>query len=437
MQDQKTRKRCDIPVEDTWDLSDIFADDAAWTAENEKLKGEVSRFAPFQDHLGDSARTLLEFLQLDDEISVRLEKLYGYASCKSDQDTSNSVYQDLKGKALATCVAFSSADAFAGAEIMSISDEKLDQFYRDEPALETYRRSLYMVRRRKEHILSPAEERLLAAAGEMADTPDSISGIFHNAYMKYPDVTDGEGKTHPLTDTGFTHLLQSKDRVLRKNTFEAYYGALGQFQNTNAALLDAQFRQLRFFANARKYPSTLSAALFSTEVPESVYTNLIEAVHQNMDKMYEYVKLRKERLGVDELHMYDIYTPIVADADVKIDFNEAKETVLEALSVLGEDYTDLLKTGFANRWIDVYPNEGKRSGAYSSGNSYPHPYVLLNQKDTLDSMFTLAHEMGHALHSYHSCKYQPVNTSGYVIFVAEVASTCNEGRKAMKKIGII
>lgn len=426
MQDQKTRKRNEIPVEDTWNLSDIFTDDQAWSAENEALKADVSRFAPYQGHLGDDAATLLGYFRLDDEISVRLEKLYGYANCKSDQDTSNSVYQDMKGKALATCVAFSSADAFSSAEIMAIPDETLERFYREEPALEEYHRSLERIRRQKEHILSPAEERLLAAAGEMADTPDSISGIFHNADMKYPDVTDGQGASHPLTDTGFTLLLQSKDRVLRENTFAAYYRALGQFQNTNAALLDAQFRQLRFFAAARKYPNTLSAALFTTEVPEAVYDNLIEAVHQNLDKMYDYVALRKKILGVDELHMYDIYTPLVPDADVKIDFAEAKETVLEALSVLGQDYTDLLREGFSHRWIDVYPNEGKRSGAYSSGNSWPHPYVLLNQKDTLDSMFTLAHEMGHALHSYHSCKHQPVSTSGYVIFVAEVASTCNE-----------
>ncbi len=426
MQNTKTLQRNEIPEEYTWDLRDLFPTDAAWEQENESLKADVARFAPYQGKLGQDARTLLNYFRLEDEIGVRLEKLYGYANCKSDQDTADSFYQDMKGKALATCVAFSGASAFSAAEIMAIPDETLERFYHDEPQLEEYRRSLYQIRRRREHILSPAEEKLLAAAGEMADSPDSISGIFHNADMKYPSVKDGNGVEHPLTDAGYTLLLQSKDRVLRRNAFETYYSALGQFRNTNAALLDAQFRQLRFFAEARKYDSTLSAALHRTEVPTEVYTNLIEAVHANLDKMYDYVALRKERLGVDELHMYDIYTPIVSDADEKIDFNEAKETVLEALSVLGKDYTDLLKEGFSHRWIDVYSNVGKRSGAYSSGSSRPHPYVLLNQKDTLDSMFTLAHEMGHALHSYHSCKYQPVSTSDYVIFVAEVASTCNE-----------
>ena len=220
--------------------------------------------------------------------------------------------------------------------------------------------------------------------------------------------------------------MESEDRALRKSAFENLYAKFGEFKNTVAATLDAQFKKLRFFCDARRYPTTLAAALDGTEVPESVYLNLIEAVHRNLDAMYRYVALRKKLLGVDELHMYDVYTPVVKDAAVKIPYDEAKATVLDALSVLGEDYVELLKTGFSSRWIDVYENRGKRSGAYSSGSARPHPYVLLNQKDTLDSMFTIAHEMGHALHSWYSCHNQPVNTSDYVIFVAEVASTCNE-----------
>ena len=426
MQDKLLRKRSEIPSEDTWDLRDLFTSDEKWAAENDALHASLPQFAPYQGRLGQDAATLLSYLRLEDEMGVRLEKLYGYASCKSDQDTADSFYQDCKGKALATCVAFSGATSFSTPEIMAIPDETLDRFYADEPALEEYRRSLEKLRRMKSHILSPAEEKLLAAAGEMADSPDTVSGILHNADMKYPAAADSAGALHPITDTDFTVLLQSKDRTLRRNTFHAYYETLGQFQNTNAALLDAQFRQLRFFADARGYESTLRAALFQTEVPAEVYTNLITAVHENLPQMYDYISLRKSCLGVDELHMYDIYTPLMADSHEKISFSEAKETVLEALSVLGKDYTDILRKGFAHRWIDVYPNEGKRSGAYSSGSSRPHPYVLLNQKDTLESMFTLAHEMGHALHSYHSCKAQPINTSDYVICVAEVASTCNE-----------
>ena len=260
----------------------------------------------------------------------------------------------------------------------------------------------------------------------MANASENIAGVFRNADQIFPDVTDSQGNVHPLTDATFVPLLTSPDRELRRRAFETYYKQLGQYKNTIAATLDGQFKQLCFFSNARHYDSTIQASLDATEVPVPVYMNLIEAVHNNLDKMYRYVALRKKLLGVDELHMYDVYTPIVADADQAITYEQAKETVLEALQVLGDDYVDLLKEGFSNRWIDVYENVGKRSGAYSSGNSRPHPYVLLNHKDNLDCQFTLAHEMGHALHSYHSCKYQPVSTSDYVIFVAEVASTCNE-----------
>lgn len=419
-------KRSDVPQEFTWDLTHIFPSDQAWYDEYNALKTMPAEIAAYQGRLGESAGTLLAFFQLQDELSLRLTPLYGYAGCKSDQDQAEGVYQDMRGKAISTSVAISSAGAFATPEIMAIPEETLASFLTEEPALAEYRRALYQIRRMKDHILSPAEERLLAAAGEMAVAPETIDGIFHDADLKFPDVEDGKGEKHALTGGSFVPLLESPDRILRKNAFDAYYGRLGEFKNTVAAVLDAQFKQLRFFSEARGYKSTLAASLDATEVPVSVYHNLIEAVHANLDKMYRYVSLRKKLLGVDRLHMYDVYTPIVEGGTRKIDFEEAKATVLDALAVLGADYTGLLKEGFDHRWIDVYENAGKRGGAYSSGNSRPHPYVLLNHKDTLDSMFTLAHEMGHALHSYHSCKYQPVSTSDYVIFVAEVASTCNE-----------
>ena len=426
MQKSKLAKRSEIPEQFTWNLTDIFADDEAWAAENEALRSLPAKIAAFQGHLADSAQTLYDFFKLEDDITVRAAKLYGYANCKGDQDTGNNLYQDMRGKAMGTLVTLESAGAFASSEIMAIDEDALNGFYAQLPALEEYRRSVYQIRRRKAHILSPREEALLASAGEMANAPDSISSVFTDADLKFPDVMDGEGHMQPLSEVSFIPKLESTDRVLRANTFNTYYNTLGQYRNTLAATLDAQFKQLRFFAGARRYDSTLAASLDATEVPTQVYLNLIDAVHNNLDKMYRYVDLRKKVLQVDELHMYDVYTPIVADSARDISFDEAKETVLEALAVLGTDYTDLLKEGFSSRWIDVYPNEGKRGGAYSSGNAFPHPYVLLNQKDTLDSMFTLAHEMGHALHSYHSCKYQPVSTSDYVIFVAEVASTCNE-----------
>ena len=426
MDHSKIPERSQVPEEFTWNLKDMFPSDEAWFQENEALKALPAEIAAFQGHLGDDAETLLSFLRRQDELEVRISTLYGYANCKSDQDTGNGIYQDMRGKAMSTIVAISSVAAFASPEIMAIPEDRLNLFYIAQPGLEEYRRSLYQIRRRAAHILSPAEERLLSAVAEMARGPENIVSIFRNADLKFPNAIDKDGAEHQLTGGSFVPLLESPDRVLRESAFKTYYKQLGSYRNTVAATLDAQFKQLCFFSRARKYESTLAASLDRTEVPVPVYLNLIEAVHGNLDKMYRYVALRKKMLGVEELHMYDVYTPIVADAAEKISFEQAKETALEALAVMGEDYTDLLKEGFANRWIDVYENVGKRGGAYSSGNSRPHPYVLLNHKDTLDSMFTLVHEMGHALHSYHSTKYQPVSTSDYVIFVAEVASTCNE-----------
>ncbi|MBR3293938.1 MAG: oligoendopeptidase F [Oscillospiraceae bacterium] len=425
MIDPKT-KRSEVPEAYTWNLKDMFESDEAWMAEYEALKDMPAKIAGYQGRLGESAETLLEYLRAQDELELRLSPFYGYASCKNDQDQANAVYQDMRGKAMSCLIAISSAGAFATPEIMAIDEDRLNLFYVAQPELETYRRSLYQIRRRAAHILSAQEERLLASAGEISRAPENIGSVFRNADLKYPSVKDGKGEEHALTGGSYGPLMESDDRVLRRNAFETLYGRIDEYKNTIAATLDAQFKQLRFFSQARKYGSTIEASLDRTEVPVAVYTNLIEAVHANLDKMYRYVALRKKLLGVDELHMYDVYTPIVADAARSIDFEEAKATVLDALSVLGEDYVALLKEGFEQRWIDVYENEGKRGGAYSSGNSRPHPYVLLNHKDTLDSMFTLAHEMGHALHSYHSCQHQPVCTSDYVIFVAEVASTCNE-----------
>ena len=419
-------ERNEIPEEYTWDLRDLFPDDEAWTAEFQALTALPAEIAAYAGTLGERPGRLLDWLKLSDEVGVRLEKLLGYASRKSDQDIADGFYQDMRSKAVACYVGIAGASAFATPELLAIPDDTLDRFYAECPALEVYRRSLTRIRRMRDHILSPAEEKLLADAGEMAEAPDAIASALRNADLRFEDAIDSEGKAHPLSTGTFGPLMESEDRALRKSAFENLYAKFGEFKNTVAATLDAQFKKLRFFSDARRYPTTLAAALDGTEVPESVYLNLIEAVHRNLDAMYRYVALRKKLLGMDELHMYDVYTPVVKDAAVKIPYEEAKATVLDALSVLGEDYVELLKTGFSSRWIDVYENRGKRSGAYSSGSARPHPYVLLNQKDTLDSMFTIAHEMGHALHSWYSCHNQPVNTSDYVIFVAEVASTCNE-----------
>ena len=291
--------------------------------------------------------------------------------------------------------------------------------------MKLYKRALDKLRRKKAHILSEAEEKILALTGEMGQSPENIYSMFSDADLRFPDAVDKDGKAHQVTHGSYIPLVQSEDRVLRKSAFESMYSTFDKFRNTCAATLSAQIKAVNFYAKARRYDSSLEAALDGTEVPVSVYKNLIEAVHDNMHYMYDYVALRKKLLGVDELHFYDLYTPVVPDADMKITFEEAKETVLKALAPMGEDYLAILKKGFENRWIDVYENEGKTSGAYSAG-ARVHPYVLLNHKDTLNCMLTLAHEMGHAIHSYLSNKNQPVVYSDYVIFVAEVASTCNE-----------
>ncbi|MBO4452800.1 MAG: oligoendopeptidase F, partial [Clostridia bacterium] len=423
--EKKIPLRSEVPAEYTWDLTDIFKSDEEWLAEYESLKDISGEVAAFAGKISQSREELLKYLKMGDDIALRIELLFGYASRKGDEDTGNSFYQDMRGKAMSVYVAVASAAAFADPEIMSIPDETLDKWYSESEELCVYRRSLYRIRRRREHILSPECEMLLASAGEMAQSAENIYGIFHNADLRFPAVKDGEGKERQLTDGTFVPLLESPDRVLRENAFKAYYARLGEYRNTLATTLDSQFKQLRFYAGARKYGSTLEAALDETEVPVAVYHNLIEAVHSNLDKMYRYVALRKKILGVDELHMYDVYTPIVAEAAEEYSYEKSKATVLDSLKVLGEDYLDILREGFDNRWIDVYENVGKRGGAYSSM-GIPHPYVLLNHHDNLDSMFTLAHEMGHSIHSYLSCKHQPPCNMQYVIFVAEVASTCNE-----------
>lgn len=419
-------ERKDVSTENTWKLEDIFPDNEAWNREYEALKTLPEQLAAYQGKLGTDADILLDFFKRNDEATVRLTALHSYANCRSDEDTANSVYIDMKGKAIQVWVAVSGATAFAAPEIIAISEDTLSQFLNDCPALHEYARSLYLIRRQTAHTLSPECEALLAATGEMAEGPENINGSLMDADLTFPSVTDKDGAEHTLTNGMLVPLLLQPDRTLRKNAFETYYKRLGEFKNTIAASLDACFKQLKFYASARHYDSMLEASLFAHEIPVSVYHSLIASVHANMEKMYAYVSLRKKRMGVEEIHMYDVYTPIVEDVAETIPFAEAKQTVLDALSVLGEDYTALLQEGFDNRWIDVYENKGKRSGAYSTSVSRPHPYVLLNHKDDLDSMFTLAHEMGHALHSYYSTKHQSVCTSNYVIFVAEVASTCNE-----------
>ncbi len=419
------RARDQIPQEDTWALEDLYPSDESWEQALSALTARQAEAAAFAGKLGESGETLCAFLHLVEDVDGQSELLANYAMRKADQDTRNATYQAMVGKLMGVLTAVGAAFSFATPEIMAIPEEALEGFYKAAPGLERYRRYLNNERRRKAHTLSAAEERLLAAAGEMANAPETVFGAFLNADMRYPDAVDSEGKPHALSQSTFVPLEESGDRALRKSAYENLYNTLGGMRNTAAGLLDAQNKQQKFFATARKYGSAREAAMDRTNVPVSVYDNLIEAVHRNMDKMHRYVRLRKKLLGVDELHFYDVYTPLLKDEPAKIPFAQAKQTVYDALYPLGDSYRAILKEGFENRWIDVYENQGKRGGAYSAGTKV-HPFVLLNYSGSLDSQFTLAHEMGHALHSYLSNKHQNQIDSDYVIFVAEVASTCNE-----------
>ncbi len=422
---KKIPARSEIPAEDKWAIEDLFVSDEAWEQELTTLEQASAAMADYEGRLAESAQTLFEYLQQVEQVDVKADRLGNYCYRRSDEDTRDSATQAMSGKYMAAVVTLSAASSFATPEIMAIDEQTLQSFYAACPELERYRRYLTDLRRRKAHTLSAQEERLLAAAGEMAQAPDTIYGSFADADISFADAVDAAGNQHPLTQGTFVSLEESQDRVLRRSAYKNLYDGFAGFKNTAAALLNAQNKQLKFFADARKYDNALDASLDATNVPTSVYHNLIEAVHQNMDKMHRYVRLRKKLLGVDELHFYDVYTPLMAEVDRRIPYAEAKQTVYDALAPLGKEYQAILKEGFENRWIDVYQNQGKRSGAYSAG-AKVHPFVLLNYTGTLDSQFTLAHEMGHAIHSYLSNRTQNPIDSDYVIFVAEVASTCNE-----------
>ncbi len=425
MEENRIRSRSEIPVEDTWAIEDLFASDELWEDELQTLEQDKNDLTSYAGKLGQSGQILYDYLYKMEQTDVKAMLLGNYCMRKSDVDTRDAKYQAMTGKYMSIAVEIGAACSFETPEIMAISDDTLESFYINCPELERYRRYLTDLRRMKDHVLSPAEEKLLASASEMAQAPNQTFNMLINADMKFQDALDSAGNAHPVSQGTFVLCQESVDRTLRKNAYESFYHGFMGYKNTMASLLNAQNKQLKFYADARNYSSAFEGALNRTNVPTSVYLNLIETVHQNMDKMHRYVRLRKKLLGVDELHFYDIYTPLVSDVNKKIPYAEAKQTIYDALAPMGDDYRKILKEGFDNRWIDVYQNEGKRAGAYSAGVSV-HPYVLMNYTGTLDSQFTLAHEMGHALHSHHSNQHQNPIDSGYVIFVAEVASTCNE-----------
>lgn len=423
---EKLPARSEIAEADKWALEDLFLTDADWKVAVKQLEEQLAQLKGYAGKVSASADALYAYLTLADETENLFEKVLVYSNEKMHEDMGNSTYQGYAAQAQAAATRLSAAEAFFEPELLAMEESRLQGFFKEDPKLEKYRLLIDRIWRRKEHTLSAAEEEILAKTYEMATAPDDIFSMFNDADAKFGTIRDENGKEVELTHGRFGGFMESSDRRVRKEAFEALYQTYDQFKNTLAATYSANVKKAKFYADVRKYPSALAAALAPGNIPTEVYDNLIETVHRFLPAMYRYVALRKRALGVEELHMYDVYVPLVADQTKKIPFAEAKEIVKRGLAPMGEEYVSHLEEGFDHRWIDVYENRGKRSGAYSWGAYGTHPYVLLNYQGKLDDVFTLAHEMGHALHSWYSNANQPYVYSGYLIFVAEVASTCNE-----------
>ena len=426
MSEKNVLLRAEQKPENCWNLADIYPSDDAWEQALEDCRQLPAEIASYEGRLGESAKVLLDYLTRVEQINQQVEKLYVYAMLRSDEDTANAACQAMKGKCFSFLVQLNTAGAFESPELVALEEERLQAFYAEEPGLEKYRRYLTHARLSKPHILSQAEETLLAGVGEVGAAPGTIFHAFNDADLTFANAIDCDGEEHPLTHGTYVSLMESSDRTLRKSAFANLYKGFRSFENTLAAAYNAEVKKNNFYARTRKYENALESVLTPNEVPVEVYHNLVSAVRENLPKLHRYLALRKKVMGLDELHMYDIYANMIPEAERKIDFPEAKEEVLSAVSVMGADYTAVVKRAFEERWLDIYENKGKRSGAYSCSCPNVHPYVLLNHKPTLDSVFTLAHELGHSMHSYLSEQNQPPIYADYVLFVAEVASTCNE-----------
>ncbi|QYR20368.1 oligoendopeptidase F [Paenibacillus sp. sptzw28] len=417
-------KRSEIAPENSWKLEDLFASQAAWDKEYSQAKELMKKVEVFQGKLADP-KELKACFELEDELSLHVERLYVYANMKHHEDTTEPSYQALSEKSKKLSVETGETLSFITPEVLSLADAELDAMINN-PELAKYRHTLEEMRRQKAHILSKAEEALLAGVGNVSQAPGTIFSMLNNADLKFPKVKDENGEEVELTQGRYIQFLESKNREVRESAFKAMYETYGKLKNTIASTLSANVTKNIFYSRARKYPSALEMSLYGDNIPKTVYTNLIDTIHKHLPLMHRYMELRKKLLKLDELHMYDLFAPLVEEFKMDITFEQAKGTVKESLKPLGDDYLSVLQEGFENSWIDVYENEGKRSGAYSWGAFGTHPYVLLNHKDNLNSMFTLTHEMGHALHSYYSDNNQDYRDAQYTIFLAEVASTLNE-----------
>ncbi len=420
------KDRSQIAKEDTWNLESMYETDMLWEQDYEAITEEVKNFAGYEGKIAGDIRYMRDVLDAYFGLNRKLSKLMVYASMRSDQDTGNSFYQKMASKAQSLGVSFRANSSFLQPEILAKGEEAVHAALKEQEGLAAYERVLEEMLRQNSHTLAADMENLLAEAGNIAGAPKKIFNVFMNADIFYPDAKLSDGRTVPVSNSSFVTSLESSDRELRKAVFKTYYQQLKRFGNSVAGMIEANVQQARFYAKARKYSSDRAYYLDGSNVPESVYDSLISAVHDALPAMYRYVAVRKKVMGVDELHMYDVYAPLFKAGNRKYPIGEAKQIVAEGLKPLGEEYIQILQEGFDSRWIDVYPNKGKRGGAYSWGCYDSQPFVLLNYQETLGNVFTLAHEMGHSIHSYYSKKNQPFQTANYRIFVAEVASTCNE-----------
>ena len=415
-----------VKIEDTWNLNDLYKNDDDWEGDIALINEKVALIKDYEGKVCQSASSLLTVLENAAVASEKLEKAYSYAARLFDQDQGNTKHQGMNARMFSLMAGIGSELAFIDPEILACDEKKLEQFYKDEPGLELYRKQIHEIQRLKAHTLSAEMEKVVALTAEMSNTPGEVYEAFTNVDITFPTIKDESCEDVVITNGRFVPLLMSSNRQVREDAFHAYYGRMKEFINTFAASYNGEVKQRIFHSRVRNYSSNLEAAVDGNNVSPEVYENLVSTVNANLDKLHDYVSLRKKCLGVDELHMYDIYTPMISDVAKSVSYKEAQETILKALAVLGEDYVALLKEGFSNRWIDVYENKGKRGGAYSATAYGCHPYMLLNYNDTFDDMFTVAHEMGHSMHSHYSNSAQPYIYSNYKIFVAEVASTCNE-----------
>ena len=419
-------KRSEVNIEDTWDLTALFENEAAFDAAVEKVNGILDEISAYEGKVCDTAENLYECEKLSDEINVLFSRIYSYASKIYDTDTGDSKALARRSKIKTMYSSLMERMAFLSSEISDADEELLATFFERNKALALYKRDIELILRNRPHKLSKELEQLLAASYNVSSIPEDTYSVLDNADIEFGEVTDAKGEKVRITQGRYISLITSTDRRVREDAFRTYYASYKKLKNTYASLYYGQVKQLNFYAKARNYESNLESALFRKEIPVSVYQNLVDAVNQNLDKLHRYVSIRKKCLGLDNFRMYDIYPPMVKDAKIDYTYEEAKELVMKALKPLGEDYLKVVREAFDNRWIDVYENQNKRSGAYSSTVYGVHPYMLLNYDGKLEDVFTVIHEMGHSMHSYYSDEKQPSVYADYKIFVAEVASTCNE-----------